>query len=976
MTGDVVNTASRLQGAAPVDGIAVSEQTYRQTERVFDYEELEPVQVKGKTEPLALYRPLTARARFGTDVTRTHTAPLVGRELEKPLLIGTFERSAQQRSCQLVTIVGEPGVGKSRLCAELFGYLEDRPGLVRWRQGRSLPYGEGIAFWALGEIVKAECGILDSDSPDEAEAKLEQALPADEPDRPWLLARLSPLVGAGGEPASQEESFTAWRRFLESLAEWRETILVFEDLHWADEALLSFLEHLADWSQGVPLLILCTARPELHEQHPTWAAGLRNATTINLAPLSDEDTARLIGSLLERAVLPAETQRALLERAGGNPLYAEEFVRLLADRDLLSGRLEDVQLPDSVQALIAARLDTLSPERKSLLQDAAVIGKVFWSGALAEMGDRELARGRAGFARALAQGARAPGPHELDGGRDRVWLLAPPGQGRLLRADPPRCPRRPPPCRRLLARAQGRRARRGPGRRARPPLPERARARSAPPADAEQARELEAQRDPLPRPRRRARARARRRARGGEPGEGARARPGRPPRARLRCSSAGRRRPSSRAGCRRQEHALEEALALYREQGDERGRRAGADRALACARRLGDPRQEEALTEALALLEAQPPGPELVAAYAQLAGSRFVGAAYGDAIAAAERALALAAELGLPEPAHALGIRGGARAHLGERQGLEDMRRALALALEQGEGRVAARPAQQPRGRQLAVRGAAGSARGLPRGDRLLRAARHRRVRTRDRRHERNLPRRARPARAGAGRGRARWRSAWKRPATSSPPSRARCSCACSPNAARTSRPLRGRARRDGAGERRAADDRDRVRGRRPAPARPRPSAARRGRCSPSSTQAPGIRADPYSAAALPELVRTALALGERELAVRLADGVEPRTPLDEHAARRLPRPARRSRRRARRGGPLYAEAAERWRTFGNVPERAYALLGQGRCLAALGNPKSGVPLREARDLFASMGFAPAVAEADALLRPAKAAAL
>jgi predicted ATPase len=236
-----------------------------------------------------------------------------------------------------VTIVGEPGVGKSRLCAELFGYIEDRPGLVRWRQGRCLPYGEGIAFWALGEIVKAECGILESDPPEEAEAKLEQALPRDDPDFVWLKARLAPLVGAGGEPASQEESFTAWRRCLESWAEARETILVIEDLHWADEALLSFLEHLADWSQGVPLLVLCTSRPELYEHHPSWAAGLRNATTINLAPLTDEETARLIATLLERAVLPAETQQALLERAGGNPLYAEEFVRLLTDRDLLRG---------------------------------------------------------------------------------------------------------------------------------------------------------------------------------------------------------------------------------------------------------------------------------------------------------------------------------------------------------------------------------------------------------------------------------------------------------------------------------------------------------------------------------------------------------------------------------------------------------------------------------------------------------------
>src|SRR5919202_5413385 len=217
VTGDVVNTASRLQGAAPVDGIAVSGQTHRATTRVFDYEELEAMQVKGKAEPLPLYRPLAARARFGSDVTRTHTTPLVGRELERPLLIGTFERSAQQRFCQLVTIVGEPGVGKSRLCAELFAYIDDRPGLVRWRQGRCLPYGEGIAFWALGEIVKAGCGILESDSPQEAEAKLERALPPDDPDLAWLKARLAPLIGAGGEPASQEESFTAWRRFCEWL---------------------------------------------------------------------------------------------------------------------------------------------------------------------------------------------------------------------------------------------------------------------------------------------------------------------------------------------------------------------------------------------------------------------------------------------------------------------------------------------------------------------------------------------------------------------------------------------------------------------------------------------------------------------------------------------------------------------------------------------------------------------------------------
>ena len=214
VAGDVVNTASRLQGAAPVDGVAVSEQTYRQTERVFDYEPLEPVMRQGQDGAAPIYRPLRPRADFGRDVIRTHTTPLVGRDLEKSLLIGTFERAAQQRSCQLVTLVGEPGVGKSRMCAELLRHVDARPELVRWRQGRCLPYGDGIAFWALGEIVKAECGILESDTPAEAATKLEQAIPEDEPDSAWLLARLAPLVGAPAEPAGQEESFAAWRRVL------------------------------------------------------------------------------------------------------------------------------------------------------------------------------------------------------------------------------------------------------------------------------------------------------------------------------------------------------------------------------------------------------------------------------------------------------------------------------------------------------------------------------------------------------------------------------------------------------------------------------------------------------------------------------------------------------------------------------------------------------------------------------------------
>src|SRR5438128_6843134 len=386
VTGDVVNTAARIQSAAPVNGVAVGEQTYRATSRVFEYEPLAPVSVKGKAEPLALWRARAARARFGTDISRQYRTPLVGRELEKPLLIGTFERAAQQRSVQLVTVVGEPGVGKSRLVAELSAYTHAKPGLTRWRQGRCLPYGEGITFWALGEIVKAEAGILESDSAEVAAMKLDAAVSPEEPERQWLLQRLAPMVGVeAASPAERQELFTAWRRFLEGLAAARPSVLVFEDLHWADEALLAFLEHLAEWSQGVPLLVVCSARPELYERRPGWGAGQRNAHTINLSPLSDQETATLI-SHLTTTVLGPELERAMVERAGGNPLYAEEFVRLLMDRDLASG---ETVLPESVQALIAARLDTLSPERKGLLQDAAVLGKVFWAGGIAEIGGRD-----------------------------------------------------------------------------------------------------------------------------------------------------------------------------------------------------------------------------------------------------------------------------------------------------------------------------------------------------------------------------------------------------------------------------------------------------------------------------------------------------------------------------------------------------------------------------------------------------------
>jgi class 3 adenylate cyclase/tetratricopeptide (TPR) repeat protein len=397
VAGDVVNTAARLQQSAPVGGIVVGQTTYRATKALFEYERLDAVALKGKAESLPLWQAIAPRRRFGVDVEPIVRTPLIGRDDDLALLQSIYTRTLRDASVQLVTVTGEPGVGKTRLLAEFRKWVDDRPELVFWRQGRSLSYGEGITYWALGEMVKAQAGILESDTPEEAVAKLAVAVQeaAEDPsERDWLNASLAPLAGAGAALASErEESFTAWRRFIEGIASTRPLVLVFEDLHWADDALVAFVEHLVDWSSGVPLLVLCSARPELYERHPGWGGGKRNSNTISLSPLGADETARLLAALLQKAVLPAETQRTLLERAGGNPLYAEEFVRMLSDRGVLTehGELSDgdIPVPDNVQSLIAARLDTLAPDRKALLHDGAVVGKVFWAGAIASMGDRD-----------------------------------------------------------------------------------------------------------------------------------------------------------------------------------------------------------------------------------------------------------------------------------------------------------------------------------------------------------------------------------------------------------------------------------------------------------------------------------------------------------------------------------------------------------------------------------------------------------
>ncbi len=336
--GDVVNTTARLQSAAPVNGILVGESTYRATRNAIEYREAAPVEAKGKVDPLQVWEAVQAYARIAVETLETG-APLIGRRRELDVLTGALERARQERTPQLVTLVGVPGIGKSRLVYELFKAIESEPDLVFWRQGRALPYGEGVTYWALAEMVKAHAGVLETDSLVDVGQKLTQAVSVvlgDSPEAEWVELHLRLLVGlttsSDMSGDRRAESFAAWRRFFEALAEQNPLVLIFDDLHWADDNLLDFVDHLVDWASSVPILVVCAARPELLDRRPAWGGGKLNAATVSVTPLSDEETAELIGALLERILLPAEIQATLLAHAGGNPLYAEQFVRMHLER--------------------------------------------------------------------------------------------------------------------------------------------------------------------------------------------------------------------------------------------------------------------------------------------------------------------------------------------------------------------------------------------------------------------------------------------------------------------------------------------------------------------------------------------------------------------------------------------------------------------------------------------------------------------
>ena len=393
LTGDAVNTAARLQSAAESGRVIVGPGVYEATRDVIEYRELPDLDVKGKAEPVPVWDALRIRARQrGERPELGMQAKLIGRDEELSVLTHTFERVRSEDRPALVTVVGAAGVGKSRLARELEAYVDALPVFIHWRRGRCLAYGN-TTYSALADAIKAQCEILEDDVADVVQKKIEDAVEELFGDTE-IVSQVGALMGVG-EPGTygREELFDAWRRFFERMAARYPLVLVFEDIHWADDGLLDFIEYLGDWAQG-PILTVALARPELFERRATWGGGKRNAASIALDPLSADESVAMLDDLLAGG-LPEELGGVVAARSEGNPLFVEEIVRKLIDDGVLRASesstwdvvtpVSHVDLPRSIQSLIAARLDGLPDDEKALLQDAAVIGRVFWSGAVAAL---------------------------------------------------------------------------------------------------------------------------------------------------------------------------------------------------------------------------------------------------------------------------------------------------------------------------------------------------------------------------------------------------------------------------------------------------------------------------------------------------------------------------------------------------------------------------------------------------------------
>ena len=961
LTGDAVNVAARLQAAAPPAGVAVGALTHELTARSVDYEELPPVAAKGKAQPVRAWLAKAPLSRAGIEVDREQLTPLVGREVELAFLRSLLSKAVSSATPQFALLVGDPGIGKSRLVQELFADVDSRPELVIWRQGHCPPYGEDVTFWALAEIVQVHAGILENDGREAIETKLDAVVPTGE-DGEWLRSRLRALLGLEAPAASREENFAAWLHFLEEVAASDPAILVFEDLHWADEALLAFVEHLATQAAGVPLVVVATARPELLERHPAFAAGSMRVNRLSVDPLTPQETERLLGSLLGGAEASSDTLADIVTSSEGNPFFAEQSARLVADQ------VRGAPVPASVQAVLAARLDALPGSEKALLGDAAVVGSVFWDGAVAEVGDRDAVEVDAALqdliSRHLVRRVRVSsmlGENEYTFAHALAREVAYQELPRAVRA------------RKHAAVAQWTESKAG----------DRAGdfaeiishhyatafdlARAAGEAGPSEAlvgsavRYLELAGDrvwPLD-----VAAAERQYARAMEV-----AGPGSPQRSRLQVKWA---KTATELG--RPEEAvgpLEEAIERFLAEGDVR---AAAAAKMALARVLpedGGARWLGLADEAVASLESDGPSRELVAVMTDWLRLTIEEGDYRSQLDVAQRAIDLSRELGLPVDPLLIVFRGCARCDLGIAGGDEDLTRALELCRTSGTAEATSLVLHYVCNWIYIYEGFRRSLAICAEGMDMAR-----------RRGAVDLEAELRGVIVWACQATGEWdtvldEAAAMDPLLDTPVVRD----PWTRGVVRSLRTLvlveRGRAHEtatllDGL-ERRALE-------------RPTDGAA----CSIAVAAARLALGDPVHALELlsdaeaalrgrggywlawllPNAVRIALAAGDRARAVSLAGSLEPLQPLSRHALVAAQALVTEAHGNYEAAAACFADAAGRWHDFAAVHEEAQALLGQGRCLAALRRAEEARrPLSEARKIFQRLGADPALADVDRLL--------
>ena len=977
VAGDAVNTAARLQAAAPPGGVVAGALTHALTRGAIIYSRLPTVMAKGKTEPVAVWRAEAPVSRTGLRTTGRSGTPMIGREAELHVLDEVFAGVCSTAKARSVLLVGEPGIGKSRLILEFARSLDERPTIVTWRLGRCAPYGEEASFLALAEIVKAHAGILDTDATPAVEAKLEGVLP-DGQDRSWLRQRLRALLGLAAPEASRDENVAAWTLFLAGIAARRPTVLVFEDLHWADDAMLDFVRHLGAAEADVPLLVVATTRPELLRRRDDVLVPGARVARLTLAPLKPPDTESLVSALLDDGVA-TEVSTPVLRRAGGNPLYAEEYVRLLLDRDLLvraDGLLRlkegaELPVPDTVQAVLAARLDTLPPEYKALICDAAVIGETFWAGgvaalsgrgaevvgeALAALADLDFVRPVVGpsmqgeaeylfwhaLARDVAYGELPRGVRAHKHAAVARWIEQATGERtgefaeilvhhyeaalELARVacDGELAESLVAPTVRCLARAG-----------------ERALRLDAPSAERHLTRALELA------------------------GPDAAGRP------QLLLRQAEALFLMNRFG--EAKLALGEAIPRFCASGDRRSAAVAMCKLAHTLPRLGESSGD--LTQAAVdLLAGDEPSPE----QAEVLGMHALTLAIANAdqhavLDAAAGAVEVCRLLGLPDPALALHCQGDARLSLGDFGGIEDLKRAIAAARAQGLGVERARIEVNYAGPVFSLEGARAVYRTLAEGSEFARS------------HGLGAYIMSyRAALIACLRDLGEWDRALQEAVEILPALEKSGDAGCehcvravvaqilaargdASEAVPWLPRVEGEARKSEAGWLRTQV----LIGTAAAHLQIGERAAALALLAECLATPAAL---PTSSEWIPAAVRCALTGGDAGLADRLAECYRSalpahRLPLDENVVVSLAATLAEARREHEAAAAGFADAAARWRGFEMPYEEAQALFGQGRCLAALGRAREATaPLTAAREVFTRLGAKPSLAEADTLL--------